>query len=211
MGANLLNFRILNVITVLMMIIPPSAVSHANSVHFSRSADTRIRGIFEEIDPDDTGDCVALGELEIVFRADNNGLPIGVVLTDPRGRRIGFDPLTKRAWDAFPVAQGYINCDDLGDADGCRGVVQVCGPISGTYKLEIIAPQTTAYSVSISARSKEAFDGNNLQSCRSEAALKNVAIRAQSRDIVLLNYSRYPQAKITAQLQRPLHAHRFRW
>jgi hypothetical protein len=188
-----LNCRILNVVILLMMIIPTSAVSDAKSVHFSRSADTRIRGILEEIDPGDSGDCFALGELEIVYRAGNNGLPIGVVLTDPRGRQIGFDPLTKRAWDALPLAQGYIDCDDLGDADGCRGVVQVCGPISGTYKLEIIAQQTTAYSVSISARSKEVFDGNSLRSCHSESALKNVAIRERSRDIVFLNYSRYPQ------------------
>ena len=35
-----------------------------------------------------------------------------------------------------------------------RGLVQVCGPLSGTYKLEIIALQPTAYSVSISGRSK---------------------------------------------------------
>jgi hypothetical protein len=160
----------------------------------------------DELDPDDTEDCFSLGELDIVFRTDKNALPnVGVVLTDPRGRRIGFDPLTKRGWDALPVAQGYVDCDDLGGADTCRGIIQVCGPISGTYKLEIIAQQATAYSVTISARSKEVLNGNSLQSYRSETDLENVAIRARSRNIVLLNYSRDGREKVTAQLQHPLH------
>jgi hypothetical protein len=121
-------------------------------------------------------------------------------LTDPRGRRIGFDPLTKKAWQALPVAQGYIDCDDLDGRGTCRGVVQVCGPVSGTYKLEIIAQQTTAYSVSISGRSK-AIPGNDTLHC-SETDLNGVAIRARSRNIILLNYSRDPEANVTAQLQR---------
>src|SRR6202030_4223858 len=76
---------------------------------------------------------------------------VGVVLTDPRGRRIGFDPVIKHAWQALPIAQGDINCDDLGRTNSCQGIVQICGPISGTYRLEVIALQTTAYSVSVFA------------------------------------------------------------
>jgi hypothetical protein len=189
-----------------MVIIPRPALSHANFAHLSRLDDARINDFMDELDPDDTEDCFSLGELDIVFRTDKNALPnVGVVLTDPRGRRIGFDPLTKRGWDALPVAQGYVDCDDLGGADTCRGIIQVCGPISGTYKLEIIAQQATAYSVTISARSKEVLNGNSLQSYRSETDLENVAIRARSRNIVLLNYSRDGREKVTAQLQHPLH------
>jgi hypothetical protein len=177
MGAKMLDRRILNLVTLLMMIIPMPALSHANFVLVSRFADNRIRSVIDELDPDDTDDCFSLGELDIDFRTDNNGPPnIGVVLTDPRERRIGFDPLTKRGWDALPVAQGYIDCDDLGGADTCRGVVQVCGPVTGIYKLEVIAQQTTAYSVSVLARSREVLDGNSLQSYRSDADLENVAI-----------------------------------
>ena len=91
-----------------------------------------------------------------MFRTGNDGPPnVGIVLTDPRGRRIGFDPVTKRAWQALPVAQGDINCDDLGRTSTCWGIVQVCGPISGTYELEVIALKTTAYCVSVLGRSKE--------------------------------------------------------
>jgi hypothetical protein len=64
----------------------------------------------------------------------------------------------------------------------------VCGPVSGTYKIEVVAQKTTAYSMSLSARSKEVLEGDGLQSSNSEADLNNIAIRARSRNIVLLNY-----------------------
>ncbi|PYL29588.1 MAG: hypothetical protein DMF45_05240 [Verrucomicrobia bacterium] len=203
MGANVLNCRIVNILTFIMVIIPRPELSHANFVHVSRLADARIHDFMDDVDPDDTEDCFSLGELDIDFRTDNNGPPnIGVVLTDPRGRRIGFDPLTKRAWDALPVAQGYVNCDDLGGADTCRGILQVCGPVTGTYRLEVIAQQTTAYNVSVLARSREVLDGNRLQSQFSKTDLNNLAIRKRSREIVLLHYSRDPQENVTAQLQQ---------
>jgi hypothetical protein len=186
-----------------MVIIPRPGLSHAKFVHVSRLADTGIRDVLDELDPDDTGDCLSLGELDIVFRTGDDGPPnVGVVLTDPRGRRIGFDPLTKLAWQALPVAQGDINCDDLGGTSTCRGIVQVCGPISGTYKLEVIALQTTAYSLSVLARSREVLDGNSLHSHFSKTDLNNLAIRNRSREIVLLHYSRDPQENVTAQLQQ---------
>jgi hypothetical protein len=199
---SVLNHRILTILALLMAMVPKFAVGDANLAHVSRLTDSSIRELVDELDPDDNGDCLSLGALDIVFRTDNYGPPnVGVVLTDPRGRRIGFDPLTTRAWDALPVAQGYIDCDDLGGRGTCRGVVQVCGPVSGTYNLEVIAQQTTAYSVSFSARSKEVIEDGGLQSSYSEADLNNVAIRAGSRHFILLNYSRDPQENATAQLQ----------
>jgi hypothetical protein len=195
-----LNCRIVKLLTLLTVIIPRLALGDANLVHTSRLTDTSIRELAYELDPEDNGDCLSLGALDIVFRADNYGPPnVGVVLTDPRGRRLGFDPLTKKAWQTLPMAQGYIDCDDLDGRGSCRGVVQVCGPVSGRYKLEIIAQKTTAYGVSISARSK-AIPGNSSLHC-SETDLNNVTIRSRSREIILLNYSRDPQDDVTAQLQ----------
>jgi hypothetical protein len=206
MEAKMLNWRILKLLTLLIMIIPTPVLSHTNFALVTRFADKHSRAVIDEVDPDDTGDCFALGELDIVFRSDNSGLPnIGIVLTDPHGRRFGFDPLTKRAWDALPVAQGYLDCDDPGSTDTCRGLIQVCGPVSGSYRLEVIAQQSTTYCVSISARSKRVPHGHSLQSYRSETDLENVAVRAGSRGIVLLNYSRNGREKVTAQLQHPLH------
>jgi hypothetical protein len=201
MRGAVLNCRIVKILTLLMVIIPTPARSHANFVHVPSLADTRIRDIFDEPDPDDTGDCLSLGELDIVFRTGNDGPPnVGVVLTDPRGRRIGFDPIIKHVWQALPIAQGDISCGDLGRTNTCRGIVQVCRPISGTYKLEVIALKTTAFSVSVLARSKEVLDGHSLQSHLSKTDLNNLAIRQRSREIVLLHYSRDPQENVTAQL-----------
>ena len=194
-----------------MVILWRPALSHANFVHVSRWARIRIQDILDERDPDDIADCLSLGELDLVFRTNNSGPPhIGVVLTDPRGRRFGFDPLTKHAWQALPVVQGDIDCDDLGRTDTCLGIVRVCGPVSGTYRLEVIAFQTTAYSVSVFSRSKEVLDGSSLQSHHSKTDLNNLAIRKRSREIVLLHYSRDPRANVTAQLQHPLYAQRSR-
>ena len=202
MRGTVLNCRIVRILTLLMVIIPTPARSHASFVHVPSLADTHIHDVLDEPDPGDTGDCLSPGELDIVFRTGNDGSPnVGVVLTDPRGRRIGFDPLIKHAWQALPVAQGDINCDDLGGTNTCDGVVQVCGPISGTYKLEVIALKTTALSVSVLARSKEVLDGNSLQAHFSETNLNKLAIRRRSRQIVLLHYSRDPQENVTAQLQ----------
>lgn len=186
-----------------MVIIPTSARSHANFVHVPRLADARIHDVLDEPDPGDTGDCLSLGEFDIVFRTENDGPPnVGVVLTDPHGRRIGFDPLIKHAWQALPVAQGDINCDDLGRTNTCEGIVQVCGPVSGTYKLEVIALKTTAFSVSVLARSKEVLDGNSLHAHFSKTNLNKLAIRRQTRQIVFLHYSRDSHENVTAQLQQ---------
>jgi hypothetical protein len=99
-------------------------------------------------------------------------------------------------------SQGDINCDDLGPTNTCWGIVQVCGPISETHKLEIIALKTTVYSVSVVGRSKEVLDGNSPQSHFSKTDLNNLAIRQRSREIVFLHYSRDPQENVTAQLQQ---------
>lgn len=196
------NRGISKILALLMVTGPSLALSDVNVRRVARLAETSIPQQVDELDPADNADCLSLGALDVVFRTDNHGSPnVGVVLTDPRGRRIGFDPLTKRAWDAFPVAQGYIDCDDRDGRGACRGVIQVCGPLSGTYKLEVIARQTTAYSLTISARSKEVLDGGGLQSSHSEDDLNNVAIRARSRSLVLLNYSRNPQQSVNARLQ----------
>lgn len=192
-----------------MVIVPRATLGDVNVMHVTRLAGTSIREPVNERDPDDDGVCLSLGALDILFRTDNYGSPnVGIVLTDPRGRRIGFDPLIKRAWQSLPVAQGYIDCDGLDGRGICRGVVQVCGPVSGTYKLEVIAQQTTIYSVSISARSKKVLASDGIQSSCSKADLENIAIRARSRDIVLLNYSRNPWENVTARLLRALHT---RW
>lgn len=202
----MLSFRVLAFAILLVIIIPTSALSGSRSASLSKSA-ASVPSVAGELDADDTRDCLALGELDIRFHTDNDGPPdVGVVLTDPWGRRVGFDPLTEHAWQDLPVAQGDIDCAIVDGRNRCRGLVQICGPLSGTYKLELIAQKTTAYSVSISARSEQSFRGDSVQSSRSQTYLNDVAILAGSRDVVSLNYSRDPQEKVAAQLQHAVEA-----
>ncbi len=202
----MLNSRSLK-LTLLMLVIARPALSHVDLGGVSKLTDTSLRQPVDELDAKEANDCFSLGELDIAFRTHNNGEPnVGVVLTDPHGRRIGFDPLTKHAWQELPVAQGYIDCDASDGIDACQGLVQICGAVSGAYQLEVIAQQTTTYSVNIFGRSKTVLDGGRLQFSRSERDLNNLAIREGSRDIVLLKYSRDPQRKVTSELQRPLKA-----
>jgi hypothetical protein len=162
--------------------------------------------VHDEPDPDEAQACFALGRLDITFRTEKKGPPeVGMILTDPRGRQIGFDPIQKSGFQQLPEAQGYIDCDAPGDEGACRGVIQVCGPASGTYKLEIIAVQNTRYSVSVSGRSQEVRGKNHeVQASDSDAEVDEVPIRQGSRDILLLNYSRDLQSKVAFQRQAPV-------
>jgi hypothetical protein len=161
------------------------------------------REVQDERDPNDAGDCVALGELDIAFHTNNSGPPtLGIVLTDPRGRRIGFDPLTKRGWQELPVAQGSIDCDESDGKEACRGLVEVCGVVSGTYKLEIIANAASDYTLTISARSQEVRDGQRLWSSYSDYDLISIPIRKGSRNFISVTYSRDPNLRVAAQLEK---------
>ena len=199
----MLNSNLAKVLTLLTVILPRTALSGTKPADSLNERERNIR-VIAELDPNENMDCLSMGELDIGFSTENSGPPnVGVVLTDPRGRRIGFDPLTKVGWQELPQTDGYIHCDELNGEETCRGIVQVCGPVSGTYKLEVIGQQTTNYSVSISARSRETLDGHNVRSRRSGADLNHVAIRAGVRNVVLVNYSRDPESKVSAELQHP--------
>jgi hypothetical protein len=207
---SVLNSRIIVwVLAVWILAIATPAFSSANLASASKTTSMTNREVVDDLDPKGTLDCASLGELDISFRTDNDDpRDVGLVLTDPRGRRVGFDVLTQRAWDELPVAQGDIDCDALDGANSCEGLVQICGPVSGTYKLEVIAQRSTAYSLNISARSRQVYGDHGSKFSQSDAPVNNVAIRGGSRDIVVIDYSRDPQQRVAAQLQSSLHARR---
>ena len=189
------------------MLVPLSSVSSSANLTRVRALAVGNYEVHDELEPADLGDCVALGELHLIFTTENNGPPsVGVILTDPRGRRIGFDPLTKNSWDDLPMAHGYINCD-ASYADGrCRGIVQVCGPVSGGYEVEVIGQKASVYSVGLSARSKQTRLSKGFHNSLSEAGISRIEAHRGSRDIFLVNYSREVDAKISVQIQRTLKA-----
>jgi hypothetical protein len=198
------SFRTLTILLLLILGVPTTVFGdvHLGGGAFAQSVNKR--DVQEERDPVDAENCLALGELDIAFRTDNDGPPnIGVVVTDPRGRRIGFDPLTKHGWQELPMAQGWIDCDHSEGEDACRGLIEVCGPLSGTYKIEAIAQETSRYQISLFARSAETGYGKNLRSSNSDGDLSNIGIQKGFRDVITLNYSRDPAVKVIARLQNP--------
>lgn len=182
--------NILAVLSLVAVAVPMLAIG-ASLPSPSISPATAMREIRDEVDPNDAQSCYSFGRLDITFSSAQNGPPkVGMVVTDPRGRHIGFDPIKSKAWQELPEAEAFIDCDAPDGEGACRGVIQVCGPVSGTYKLEVFAQQNVEYSLSVSARSEEIRDKQGLQSSNSNAALKDVPIRQGSKDVLLLNYSR---------------------
>jgi hypothetical protein len=197
------NFKVATILSLLMLSLPGLAFSDLYLTDSVSAAAANIPEVVDERDPGDEGDCFVLGELDIAFHTNNDGPPtIGVLLTDPRGRRIGFDPLTKHAWQELPEAEGFVDCDASGGKLTCGGIVRVCGPLSGTYKLEAIAQETYRYTIRISARSEETGHGPNLQSSSSSDVLRNISVRKGYREVISLHYSRDSAVKVAAQLQR---------
>src|SRR3954467_12341044 len=120
--------RSLTLITLFVLAGRSPALSNINVLH-AHSKALQNREVHDEPDPDAWRDCREFGGLKLIFGTETRGLPnVAVVLTDPRGRRIGFDPFQNRSWDELPVAQGFIACDNSYVGGSCRGVVQVCGP-----------------------------------------------------------------------------------
>jgi hypothetical protein len=170
---------------------PPTFKQISNPVH-------------DELDPYVVESCYALGRLQITFWTQQNGPPtVALVLTDPRGRRIGFDPIQKKGWQELPMAQAFIDCDESDGGAKCQGIVEVCGPLSGTYSLEVLGERTGEYGLFVSARSREAISNGKLEAFNSDADLKGKILAINDRHIILLNYSRDPASKAPILLGPP--------
>jgi hypothetical protein len=78
--------------------------------------------------------------------------PAGLRITDPRGREIGYDPRVSKVWQELSLAEGFVECDENDDAslfNHCAAHIQICGPVSGTYKVEVLPTRNSAYSISV--------------------------------------------------------------
>jgi hypothetical protein len=195
-------FAVVTMFTLPIISVPTSAFGNPSMSNIETAAPLHTREVLDEWDPADQESCFALGELDIAFHTAHDGPPeVGIVLMDPRGRRFGFDPLTKRGWAELPQAEGSIDCDDSNGKHACGGFVQVCGAVSGTYRIEIIAQDSSSYSVALAARSKEVRDGQRFRFSRSKNVLNNIAIRKGTRDVILVEYSRDPALGVKTQME----------
>jgi hypothetical protein len=181
---------------ILSFILPMVAAAD----RLSLSAPSGVSGsvIRDEADPSDMQSCRSMGQLQISYLTEQAGAPrVGMIVTDPRGRRIGYDPVTSKTWQELPQAEAYVDCEENGDnVRNCQATIQICGPVSGAYKLQVVAAETAKYSLSISGKSAEVSDRRGVHSTVSHTELSSVAIEKKSRDALIMRYYREPGVAI---------------
>jgi hypothetical protein len=140
-----------------------------------------------------------MGQVNITYESGEVGPPgLGLRVTDPRGRKIGYDLGANRGWQELPVAQAFFDCDeneDTGELRHCTGHIQICGPISGTYQVEVLPTHSGKYSITVSDRSQEIRDERGLHSTASQIELKS-EMWEQKPAILILQYSREAATQI---------------
>lgn len=103
---------------------------------------TEARQLYDEVDSTELQLCYSMGEINLAYKSGEVGAPsVGLRITDPRGRKIGYDPRSHKGWQELPLAEGFVDCDeneDSGEPRQCAGHIRICGPISGTYKVEVL-------------------------------------------------------------------------
>lgn len=99
------------------------------------------------------------GALDIRIHPDQGKLqpPAELLLKDPGGRKIGFDPRTTRAYGEIPSAHyEFEGIDDaVSGAPGPRsGIIELRNPLPGTYVLDIIGTESGYYTIEITGFDK---------------------------------------------------------
>jgi hypothetical protein len=156
------------------------------------------REIRDEVDPADQQACYSMGQISLTYKSGEVGPPsVGLRITDPRGRRIGYDLRSDKGWQELPLAQGFFDCDenvDTSERRHCAGHIQICGPISGTYRVELLPAKRGKYSISVSSTSQETRSELGFHSTDSRLQLKGEI--KKTPEILLLKYSREAGAQL---------------
>lgn len=145
--------------------------------------------------------CTELGYMRWGFYSEGaKQNAVELVVTDPRGRRVGNDPVANKHYDEVPRASyGYEGLDDdESDEPGPEtGVVEFCNPEPGEYKVQVFAKDSGRYSLEVYASSREALGKNGLpESVQSSAMLDNLAIKKGAMQALTVKYSREPGEKV---------------
>ena len=153
-----------------------------------------------EADPNYEQACFSMGRMTIDFASGEQGRPqTGFRVADPRGRRIAYDPETNMGQQEIPLAQAYLDCDEndeTGELRECKDHIEICGPASGTYRIELSAAQSGKFSVSVSAASRRTRSESGYRTTISRAEWHGET-KVQEHSVLLLHYSRESGAQIT--------------
>ena len=164
-----------------------------------------IREIRAEADPTDQQWCSSMGQIALAYESEESGPPyVGLLITDPRGRKIGYDLLADKGWQELPLAQAFFDCaenEDTGELRHCAGRIEICGPVSGAYRVDVLPKHGGKYSISVSGSSRETWDELGFHSSHSRVELKG-EIQEQPTTL-FLQYSREAGEQIRLVLSDP--------
>jgi hypothetical protein len=146
--------------------------------------------------------------------------PAAVVLTDPQGRKLGYDPVRKVEYADVPEATFSGDKREteppprhVSTEEGEMGVVltapqptlpapaqailELCNPIGGQYQLRVIGTQQGKYGLSINAANREIVDvSGRPMSLDSRAEIPPTNTRKGTAQNFLVVYSRTPGVKV---------------
>lgn len=148
-----------------------------------------------DMDPANEQACFSMGRMVIDYWSGDAGAARpGFRLTDPLGRKIGYDPRTSTGWQEMPLAQAYLNCgenEDTGELANCTDHIEICGPISGTYRIELAPTQSASYVIKVLAFSQRTRTASAYEVTTSATDLAGT-ISGNEPAALLLHYSREP-------------------
>ncbi len=180
-------------LTISVLLLRASDLNAALQIDKPSPTRAETREVRDEADPTDQQSCFSMGQINLMYESGDVGAPnVGLRITDPRGRRIGFDPRANKGWQEFPLADGFVDCDeneDTGELSHCAGHIQICGPISGTYQVDVLPAHGGKYAIRVWGTSEETRDELGIHSTDSRVEWKS-EIQDQWPAILLLQYSR---------------------
>ena len=184
------------VLVMLVASVPPMTSSHLRAeLRFNASlSKPEARELRDEADPEAEQACFSMGRITLNYASGEVGPPtIGFRITDPRGGTIGYDPRTNEGWQEMPLAQAFLDCDEneeTGELRQCKGHIEICGPISGTYQVEVLPIRSGTYSMNASATSQRTRNKNGYHTTSSQADFEGEVFEHQPASVAALVVSR---------------------
>jgi hypothetical protein len=193
--------KILFVIALTVCCLPAAPLRlFANPAVEKTSVRSAAREMNREADPNYEQACFSMGRMTIDYASGEQGLPqTGFRVSDPQGRRIAYDPETNMGQQEIPLAQAYLDCDEndeTGELRECKDHIEICGPVSGTYRIELSPVQNGKFSLSVTAASRRTPNGSSYDSTISRAEWRGET-NVPEHPVLLLHYSRESGAQIT--------------
>jgi len=186
-------------ISVCGLFLPPPRLFANSEVENTSNQTQTVPEIHEEADPNNAQECFSMGRMTIDYETGEPGLPkIGFRVTDPLGRKIAYDPKTRMGQQEIPLAQAYLDCDEneeTGELRECKDHIEICGPLSGTYRIELSSMESGKFSLTVSAESSTTRSGTDYAETASRAEFHGKTDGHDSTAL-LLRYSREAGSKI---------------